>query len=218
LARSGGTATALHNNCSGKHAGFLCLACAIAADPARYVQPAHPVQRLVRDTLEVLSEAALPPEVCAVDGCSVPTWALPLVDLARAFACFGTGHRMESTRAAAAQRLRAACAAKPWFVAGTGRFCTDIMGHFGARVFVKTGAEGVFCGALPELGYGIAIKCDDGQGRAAEVATAAMIERFLRLDEGDRIFLERFVRPVLRNWKGTAVGGLRPADALVAPV
>src|SRR5262249_29721446 len=160
----------------------------------------------VKATLETLGGAAIPDERRGVDGCSVPTWALPLTDLARAFARFGTGRGMEPTQAAAAQRLRAACAAKPWFVAGTGRFCTDIMGPFGARVFVKTGAEGVFCGALPELGYGIAVKCDDGQGRAGEVAMAAAIERLLRLDERDRIFLERFVRPVLRNWKGTVVG------------
>jgi L-asparaginase II len=217
LARAGGTAGPAHNNCSGKHAGFLCAACAMAADPATYVEAQHPVQRAVKATLEALGGAAISDERRAVDGCSVPTWALPLADLARAFARFGTGRGMEQKRAAAAQRLRAACAAKPWFVAGTGRFCTDIMGHFGERVFVKTGAEGVFCGALPDLGYGIAIKCEDGQGRAGEVIMAAMIERLARLDERDRVFLERCVRPVLRNWKGTVVGGIRPSDTLAPP-
>jgi L-asparaginase II len=91
------------------------------------------------------------------------------------------------------------------------------MGHFGARVFVKTGAEGVFCGALPELGLGVAVKCDDGQGRAAEAATAAVIARLLPLADPDREFLARFVQPVLRNWKGTVVGDIRPADALGVP-
>jgi len=214
LARAGGTATALHNNCSGKHAGFLCAACAMAAPTTGYVEAQHPVQREVKAVLEDLSGSAIPDERRAIDGCSVPTWALPLAALARAFARLGTGQGLGPQRAAAAQRLRAACAAKPWFVAGTGRFCTDIMGHFGARAFVKTGAEGVFCGALPELGYGIAIKCDDGQGRAAEAITAALIARLLPLDGGDKEFLARFVRPVVRNWKGTAIGGIRPAEAL----
>ncbi len=217
LARAGGTAGPAHNNCSGKHAGFLCAACAMAADPATYVEAQHPVQRAVKAALESLSGAAISDERRGVDGCSVPTWALPLTDLARAFARFGTGRGMEQMRAVATRRLRAACAAKPWFVAGTGRFCTDIMDHFGERVFVKTGAEGVFCGALPALGYGIAIKCDDGQGRAGEVSMAVMIERLLPLDERDRAFLERFVRPVLRNWKGTVVGGIRPSDTLAPP-
>jgi L-asparaginase II len=88
------------------------------------------------------------------------------------------------------------------------------MQRFGARVFVKTGAEGVYCGALPEQGLGIAIKCDDGGGRAAEVVMAAMIARFLPLDPAERAALEPFVRPAMRNWNGIAVGGLRPADVI----
>ena len=79
--------------------------------------------------------------------------------------------------------MRAACAAQPYYVAGTGRFCSEIMKRFGARVLVKTGAEGVFCGALPEQGIGVALKCDDGATRAAEVAMAAMIARFLPMSE-----------------------------------
>jgi L-asparaginase II len=214
LARAGGAPSALHNNCSGKHAGFLCAACAMGVDPRNYVAAEHPVQRAVKAALEDLSGAAIPDERRATDGCSVPTWALPLDGLARAFARFATGSGLGAERAAAARRLRAACAAKPWFVAGTGRFCTDIMSHFGERVFVKTGAEGVYCGALPELGYGIAVKCDDGSHRAAEVAIAAVIARLLVLGEEDREFVARFAQPRLHNWNGVLVGGIRPADAL----
>ena len=125
----------------------------------------------------------------------------------------GAGSQPE--RAKAAARLRAACAAHPWHVAGTGRFCTEIMQRFGARVFVKTGAEGVYCGALPEQGFGIAIKCDDGAGRAAEVVMAAMIARFVARCDAERAALERFVRPTLRNWNGIEVGRLRPTDAIL---
>jgi L-asparaginase II len=214
LARSGATATALHNNCSGKHAGFLCAACAMGVSHRGYVAPAHPVQREVKATLENLAGIALDDELRAIDGCSVPTWAIPLLPLARAFARFGTGGGLPPARAAAAARLRAACAAKPWFVAGTNRFCSEIMGRFGARVLVKTGAEGTFCGALPERGLGIAIKCDDGAGRAGEAMMAATIVRFLALDPAERIFCDRFVRPALRNWNGIEVGQLRPTVAL----
>jgi L-asparaginase II len=212
LARGGGQATALHNNCSGKHAGFLCVACATGADPAHYVQPAHPVQRAVRDTLETMGESPLSADVCAVDGCSVPTWALPLDALALAFAKFGSGAHMLPERAKAAARLRDACAAHPWHVAGTGRFCTEIMQRFGVRIFAKTGAEGVHCAALPELGIGIAVKCDDGAGRAAEVIMAATLDRLLNND-ADSALLEPFVRPPLRNWNGVTTGQLRPTEA-----
>ena len=158
LARTG-AASALHNNCSGKHAGFLCLACAMGVERDEYFRPEHPVQQQVHAVLEDFTGAVLGQEVCAIDGCSVPTWAMPLQNLARGFAKFGTGHGLSRARAAAA----AACAAKPWFVAGTGRFCTEIMQLFGERVFVKTGAEGVYCGALPQQGIGIAVKCDRGR-------------------------------------------------------
>jgi L-asparaginase II len=214
LARTGAPPSALHNNCSGKHAGFLCLACAMGSDPAGYWRPEHPVQREVRGVLEDFTGAMLGEDRCAVDGCSVPTWAVPLENLARAFAKFGTGKGVAPARATAAARLRAACARKPWHVAGTGRFCTEIMQLFGARVFVKTGAEGVYCGALPELGFGIAIKCDDGAGRAAQVIMAAMIARFLPLSADEREALAPFVRPVLRNWNGIEVGTLRVTEAI----
>jgi L-asparaginase II len=204
-----GEPSALHNNCSGKHAGFLCVACAKGIDHADYWRPQHPVQREVRAVLEDLTGATLSEDRRAIDGCSVPTWAIPLQNLARAFAKFATGRGLAPERARAAARLRAACAQKPWHVAGTGRFCTEITQLFGAKVFVKTGAEGVYCGALPEVGLGIALKCDDGAGRAAQAVMAATIARFLPLNDAERVALDRFVHPTLHNWNGFEIGTLR---------
>jgi L-asparaginase II len=144
----------------------------------------------------------------------VPTWAIPLQRLAHGFAKLGTGRGLKPERAQAAARLRAACAAKPWYVAGTGRFCTEIMELFGARVFVKTGAEGVYCGALPEAGLGFAIKCDDGAGRAAQAVTAALIARYLPISDGERAALAPLLRPTLRNWNGFEVGAVTVTEAL----
>jgi L-asparaginase II len=214
LYRAGQAPTALHNNCSGKHSGFLCAAGGIGADPQSYIEARHPVQREVRSVIESLSGAPLPDERHAIDGCSVPTWALPLRNLALAFARFGTGHGLAPQRAKAAARLRAACAAKPWYVAGTGRFCTEIMRRFGVRVFIKSGAEGMVCAALPVEGLGIAVKCDDGAGRAAEVVIAALIARYCALADADRAGLEPYLRPTLRNWNGIAVGALKPTEVI----
>jgi len=213
VARSG-EPSALHNNCSGKHAGFLCVACAMGVDHGEYFRPEHPVQREVRAVLEDFTGAAMAEEHCAVDGCSVPTWAMPLRNLAQGFAKFGTGQGLSPGRARAAARLRQACTRKPWYVAGTGRFCTEVMQLFGERVFVKTGAEGVYCGALPQQGFGIAIKCDDGASRAAQAIMAALIARFLPLDATESATLARLVHPVLRNWNGFEVGTIRVTDAL----
>jgi L-asparaginase II len=209
-----GAPSALHNNCSGKHAGFLCLACAMGVDHVDYWRPEHPVQRHVRAVIEDFTGAVLAQDTCAIDGCSVPTWAVPLKNLARGFAKFGSGRGLAPARAKAAARLRQACAGKPWFVAGTGRFCTEIMQLFGQRVFVKTGAEGVYCGALPELGLGIALKCDDGAARAAQAIMAAIIARFLPLDGTGCAALAPYFHPLLRNWNGIEVGAIRVTDAL----
>ena len=213
VARSGAPSP-LHNNCSGKHAGFLCVTRALGADPADYWRPEHPVQHLVRSVLEDFTGASLGEASCAIDGCSVPTWAVPLRNLAHGFAKFGTGRGISAERARATALLRQACAKAPWFVAGTDRFCTEVMQLFGERVFVKTGAEGVYCAALPREGLGIALKCDDGAGRAAQAIMAAVIARFLSLSASERAALSRFVEPILRNWNGFEVGQIRITEAL----
>lgn len=209
LARSGGTPSALHNNCSGKHAGFLALARRRGHPLAGYVTADHPVQVEVRGAVEAMTGAALGTDVCGTDGCSIPTYAIPLDRLALAFARFGTGRGLPAQRAEAARRLRVAVAAHPDMVAGEGRFCTRVMRHLGARAFVKTGAEGVFCASLPDLGLGIALKCDDGAMRAAEVMVAAVIAAALRLN-GDPD-LGAFVAPAIRNWNGIETGRIAPA-------
>ncbi len=210
LASSGESPSALHNNCSGKHAGFVCLACAEGIDPNGYVAPDHPVQRAVTDALADVTGAHFSAENRAVDGCSIPAYAIPLHALALGFARFGTGRELGAGRARAAARLRAAVAAHPAAVAGQGRFDTEVMTLTGARAFTKTGAEGVFCAALPELGLGLAVKADDGAKRAAEVMIAALLARFGGFGDA----LDPFVAPVLMNWNGIAVGALRPAGPL----
>ena len=211
---SGDTPTALHNNCSGKHAGFVCLACASGVEPAGYETPEHGVQREVKAAIEEVVGERLDESRRGIDGCSIPTYAIPLLALARGFARFGTGHGLGPGAQAAARRNRAAVAAHPFMVAGTGRFDTEVMTLLGARAFTKTGAEGVFCAALPELGLGLAVKADDGAGRAAEVMIAALIAKFLPMSDAERAGFAPFVAPRLLNWRGVEVGGLRAAGAI----
>ncbi len=149
------------------------------------------------------------------DGCSIPTYAIPLRHLAHAFAKVGTGLGLRPGHARAAARLRAAVARAPHMVAGSGRMDSRVMERFGERVFCKVGAEGMYCAALPELGVGIALKMDDGNtSRACEVALAALLERLLPLADGDAAFLHGFSDLALTNWNGIEVGRLRAAAAL----
>lgn len=209
LAREGKTPSALHNNCSGKHAGFVCLACGLGEDPAGYVGADHRVQREVRRSLEEMTGVSIDPAKGGVDGCSIPTYALPLDRLAQAFAKLGTGEGMTRTNAQAAERLRKACARHPHMVAGSDRFDTVAMGALGERAFVKTGAEGVHCASFPELGLGVAIKCEDGAGRAADAIMAGVILRFLKLSGNERATIEGLATKRLVNWNGIHVGDVR---------
>ncbi len=214
LAAEGAKPSALHNNCSGKHAGFVCLACAADIEPSGYVGLKHFVQREVKGALEEMTKTRLDESEAAIDGCSIPTYAIPLRALAHGFAVFGAGAGLPPGRAAAAKRIREAVAAHPLLIAGTGRFDTDVTQALGARAFVKTGAEGVYCAAFPELGLGVAIKCGDGATRAAETAMAATIARLLPLSEDERLALAPRLEPAINNWNGTKVGRIRAAEAL----
>ena len=211
LARSGGKPSALHNNCSGKHSGFVCFACQEGIDPAGYVGIDHKVQRFVAEAVGEVTGHRLDRETAfGIDGCSIPTFAVPLKKLAHGFAKLATGEGVGPERAKAFARLRAACAAEPFMVAGSGRFCTDVMGLFSERVFVKTGAEGVFCGMLPTLGLGVAIKMWDGAARAAEVAMATLLGHLGVLPAGQR---EEIMHPPVKNVAGLLVGEMRPAKS-----
>ena len=206
LAAGGGKPSALHNNCSGKHAGFVCTAVAAGRDTAGYVSPDHPTMREVIAAVAAVTGARLADQVPAVDGCSIPTYEIRLASLAAGFARFGTGTGLPEGFAAAAAALRQAVAANPEMLAGAGRFDTQVAEALGEAAFVKLGAEGVYCGALPALGLGFALKCDDGAIRAAEAATAALLRHFL----GAGAVLDRLAEPVLTNWNGVAVGAVRP--------
>jgi L-asparaginase II len=214
LARSGRTPNALHNNCSGKHAGFICLACATGVEPKGYIAPNHAVQREVAAAIAAATGARLSEDMHGVDGCAIPTYAVPLIALARGLARLGAGEGLSPARQKAAARIRSAVAAHPLTVAGKGRFDTEVMTLLGARAFTKSGAEGVFCAALPEAGLGLAVKADDGAGRAGQVMIAALIRRFGGFDDETVARLDPFVSPRLLNWNGAEVGRLRSTGPL----
>ncbi|MFN9072385.1 MAG: asparaginase [Hyphomonadaceae bacterium] len=213
LVAAGLKPSALHNNCSGKHAGFVCLAIATGHDPKGYIQPEHPTMREITAALQAMTGYNLSDATPGVDGCSIPTFAIPLRSLAAGFAKFASGTGLSPARAEAVERLRKAVAASPFHVAGTGRFDTVVMETLRERAFIKTGAEGVYCGALPELGLGIALKIDDGATRASEIAMAALLTRFLALGSEAKVVTERLDHR-MANWNGIEVGRMRPVAAL----
>lgn len=214
--RAGIAPTPLHNNCSGKHAGFVCTCAHAGIDPAGYTGYGHAIQKEIRGIMEALTGTAHRHDNCGTDGCSIPTYAAPLKNLAHGFARMATGRGLETMRAKAAKRLIDAAMAEPFYVSGTKRACRRLMETAPGRIFAKTGAEGVFCAVLPGKGLAIALKCDDGATRASEAMVAALLARFFDDDPTVKLALESQATRTLTNWNGTEVGTIRPTAALSA--
>lgn len=206
--------TALHNNCSGKHSGFVCTCSHTGEDPRGYAGFDHPLQQAIRAIMSDLTGAVLSRDNCGTDGCSIPTYAVPLSGLARGFGKLATGSGLEPVRASAARRLINACMAEPFYVAGTRRFCTKLMQVAPGKIFAKTGAEGVFCALLPEKGLSFAVKCEDGATRAAEAMIAALLARHSEEDSDEHAALMALSRHGMTNWNGLTVGTVRVTDVL----
>ena len=193
LAASGRPPTAVHNNCSGKHAGFLTVIAHLGFEVDGYLDPEHPlhvdhVTPAIERTCGVDLGAGRP----AIDGCGIPVWSVALDRLANGWATLG-----ESTAGSSAHRLLSAMRAEPFMVAGTGRACTRLIGTATGGTVAKAGAEGVFCAVVPDEHIGLALKARDGGARAAEAAATWLLAHLGHLDaEPSQMLVNRAGRPV----------------------
>ena len=213
LARRDEAPNALHNNCSGKHLGMIATACHQGETVGGYLDAEHPVQRRVLSMIELLAGQSLSGLPIGIDGCSAPTFALPLRALGGAFARLGAPGALDAPISTACRRITAAMLAAPVMVAGPGRLTTEVMAASGDAVVLKEGAEGVYAAALLGEGLGIALKAEDGAVRAAEVALLAILRRFGAFSVVAERRLDARFEPLLRNWRGTVIGRIRPDPA-----
>ncbi|MEY8829597.1 asparaginase [Sedimentitalea sp. XS_ASV28] len=199
-----------HNNCSGKHAGFLTLAAHMGAGP-EYVEVDHPVQQAslsaIEETTQVESLGY------GIDGCSAPNFATTLHGLARSMAFFASAQDRPDRQSEAAASLTAAMMAHPELVAGEGRACTELMRAMGRRAAIKTGAEAVYVAIVPEKRMGIALKIVDGGTRAAECTIAALLVGLGVLD-ADHPATRKFMNAPILNRRGMECGVVRPVATL----
>ena len=195
----------LHNNCSGKHTGFVALNHHLGGG-SEYIDIDHPVQRAVKAAFEVTTAETSPGY--GFDGCSAPSFATSMTGLARSMATFAAGSDSGDTRSRAMHRLTQAMATHPDLVAGEGRACTELMRAMGGRVAIKAGAEAVFVAIAPEKKLGIAIKIEDGNSRASDTVIAALLVRIGVLDASHPA-TKKFLAPPITNCRGFRTGELR---------
>jgi L-asparaginase II len=201
--------TALHNNCSGKHAGFLALCRHLGREPAEYLEPAAPTQLAVRRAVGELCGADGAALTFGLDGCSAPTFRLTLRELATGFARLANPQRLGAARAAACTTLTTAVAAHPELIAGRHRrLCTDLVRVTEGRLFPKIGAEGLYCVGWVGGGRGLALKLDDGQARGLHPLVVQLLHRLRWIDDGEFAALRAYAPERELNWAGREVGRL----------
>jgi L-asparaginase II len=207
----------IHSNCSGKHAGMLALARFHGWPTADYRRPGHPVQRRILAEVARWTDVPEPRLGQGVDGCGVVSFALPLRNMALAYARLGARDPGPGVRGApspdpgsrspdpgqAADRIVTSILADPFLLAGTGRLCTEVVAGSGGRVLAKIGADGVYCVAIPESRLGVALKVEDGDVESARVALLGTLEA---LAPGVVNVAKSFRRPVIVNSLGEDVG------------
>ena len=210
LAKSGKSPSVLHNNCSGKHAGMLALAKFWKAPLGSYLSPGHPVQKAVLKVLSLycnVSEAAI---LGGVDGCSAPTFALSLRQVAQGYARLQDPHFGSGMEQRAAGRAVSAMRSYPELVGGTGRLDNALMRAVGKSFIAKIGAEGFYGLAYRDngKGIGIALKIADGNGdRARATATVELLMQVGLLGKAKAArLLDSQGLPQLRNVRGKSVG------------
>ncbi|VAW21323.1 Hypothetical protein of L-Asparaginase type 2-like superfamily [hydrothermal vent metagenome] len=204
----------IHNNCSGKHSGMLAVARALDAPIKGYIGLDHPVQKLVRQCIEDLIGEDLTTDRYGTDGCSIPTFAAPLKAFAFGFARAGTGNGLNEKTAAAMRQIFAAATSHPFLVGGTGSFDSEVMKIFNGAIMSKRGAEGVYCGSIPALKLGYALKCDDGSMDAAEIMMATLLLDIVQPDAAQRQFLQQRTHKIYKNWRKMEVATMGPSREL----
>ncbi len=201
LARSGEEPETIHGNCSGKHAGMLAVCVHRGWETESYRDPDHPLQLWILEIVARVCDLERDEILLGGDGCGVPSYGMPLKNLASGFARLATGENLPDDLAGAAQRIRVVMQQHPYMVAGTERFDTAVMR--GTDLVSKSGAEAVFAAASPE-GWGLALKISDGASRALRPAALAALAR-----RGVEVPGEPESRPV-RDLHGEIVGGRGP--------
>ena len=203
LSAAGESPGRIHNNCSGKHAAMLAMAALHGWDAAGYHLIEHPLQQRVLATLAEWCGVAADTIELGIDGCGLPTFALPLDRVAAGCARFAAAAADETPAPAL---IAHAMMTHPDYVAGTGRLCTDLMTQTRGRLFAKVGAEGYYCAGAPAQRLGVALKVEDGARRAAEPALLAVLHALELVSAADLDALAAYARPAVWNTRGETVG------------
>lgn len=214
LEKAGIEPGAVHNNCSGKHAGILALCKITGADPATYLEVENPAQQRILDFCARVSGVTPESFSLGVDGCGIPVYATPLRNAALSFMRLATLKELSESDAAALRIVREAMIAYPQYVSGTGEFDTRLMQAAGGSIACKSGAEGVHGTAVLDAGAGMVVKVMDGAARGRSPAVLDCLRRAGWAGSEVLTNLADLERPMVYNRAGLTVGEVRAAGTI----
>lgn len=217
LVRTDTKPSAIHNNCSGKHAGMLALCKLLGHSMTDYLNPKHPIQLLIVDYVSLFYGYPIEKMVCALDGCSAPVYSIPVYNQALCFMNLVNPAKFSEKQQAACNTLMAAVGKYPFMVAGSKRYCTDLMELCAPQIIGKTGAEGVFCMGFPKQKLGVCIKIDDGKMLPQYNVAQAMVEASGLFSKEHLISLHHYATEELKNFNKLYTGEISVKAELFAP-
>lgn len=206
LIRSGNEPSALHNNCSGKHSGFLAWCKFTGNSIEGYLKEEHPLHQEIKKYTALFHEMDEKELISGLDGCSAPIFAMPVKNQAIAYKNLIHPEKFGPEISRACKMIVEAVTTYPDMVAGTKRYCTDLMRITGGKIIGKTGADGVYSLAIPEKKWGICIKIDDGRMGPQYNVAQAVLEKLGLIDSGEKSRLQHYLRNENKNWAGNITG------------
>jgi L-asparaginase II len=206
LVRTNTKPSAIHNNCSGKHAGMLALCLLMGESTSDYLNHKHPIQKLILRYVSEMYDYPVEEMVCALDGCTAPIYSIPVYNQAICFKNLVDPKSFSTKRQEACSTLIQSISEYPFMVAGSMRYCTDMMEICAPGIIGKTGAEGVFCMGFPKQKLGVCIKIDDGKMLPQYNVAQALIEASGLFTKEEMKPLHKYAEDELKNFNNLVTG------------
>ena len=204
----------IHNNCSGKHAGMLATCILMGWPTDDYINPEHPLQQAILNTCSLMYEYPKEKMITALDGCSAPIFSVPVYNQALGFKNLVSTSTLSASLQQACKTIIEAISTYPFMVAGTGRYCTDMMNITAPKIIGKTGAEGIFCMSFTQQKIGVCIKIDDGKMLPQYNVAQALIEASGLFTDQQLAPLHKYAKDELKNFNKLVTGDINVTKEL----
>lgn len=202
LLMGGGHASTLTHNCSGKHVAMLAACKTNGWDIQHYTDREHPLQTRILQFLALTCRIESRHIQLAVDGCSVPTFGLPMVNIALGSARMGLAIHQDTALGQVVKAMQT----HPLVFSGEGRYDAVLVQATKGRLIAKGGAEGLVGIGVPERGIGIAMKISDGSQRAMIPVLCSVLRQLDLISPSEKAAIERAYPSTILTNAGVQAG------------